>query len=230
MLKKIGDAAKESALATTGGGIVLVLLPSTAMVFGQAFFAEFPMIGLPTLAILGIMILFGALSLISTIFQRLGLADKTEALALPPGSIRAAIALSLIVLFGLISIMLYQSVADPYPITNLTQGQKEAMLRETGNRVMAVIPQSCGAAQCSDITQLYTVHLVQPQGKDSTDMAKQLLILVGTLMTSVTSFYFGSRTSIATNTAMKEVSVGEVPASQRSTTFEPRIDTPNEPT
>ena len=39
----------------------------------------------------------------------------------------------------------------------------------------------------------YSVLVRQPQGQESTDLAKQLLILIGTLMTSVTSFYFASR-------------------------------------
>jgi len=44
---------------------------------------------------------------------------------------------------------------------------------------------------------LYTVHLRQQPGTEATDLAKQLLILIGTLMTSVTSFYFASRTTEA---------------------------------
>ena len=36
---------------------------------------------------------------------------------------------------------------------------------------------------------------VSAQAQESVDLAKQLLILIGTLMTSVTSFYFASRTT-----------------------------------
>lgn len=236
MLSGFRHATRENAKATTGGGVILVFLPSCAVFFGQDMLAKNYIVGLPTLAILGIMILFGALSLISTIFEQLGLANKDEALALPPGSIRAAISLSLIVLFALISIMLYQSVADPYEIPNLTIEQKNMMLSEPINRIMAVIPQKCPQPSC--LQSLYTVHLVQPQNKDSTDLAKQLLILIGTLMTSVTSFYFGARTSATSpiagvRTAQSEIETHPQPLDndRRKTlgTQAPSIDEPNLP-
>jgi hypothetical protein len=186
--------------------------------------------GLPVLAIFGIMILFGALALVSTLFARLDLSCRDEALALPPGSIRAAIALSLIVLFALVSVMLYQSLSRPYPVEHLSYAQKEALVREPGNRVLGVLPEKCrtdtavpattpasaggasgvasapapaspasaaGRVDCPASDLLYTVHLRQSPGSEATDLAKQLLILIGTLMTSVVSFYFASRSTEA---------------------------------
>ena len=99
-----------------GAGLALVVLPSAALIMFVATLEKHSMVGLPILAIFGIMILFGALALISTVFARLDLSAPAEALALPPGSIRAAIALALIVLFALISVMLYQSLSQPYVI------------------------------------------------------------------------------------------------------------------
>lgn len=194
MLENIHKRAKESTGGAFGAGLVLVVLPSIALIAGQRIFSEKPMLGLPAMAILGIMILFGSLSLISTVFARLELANQAEALALPSGSIRAAIALSLIVLFAIISIMLYQSVAEPYPIKGLSQDQMEKFLSDPRNRVFAIVNEDC-PAPCAPASQRYTVHVMRPQGQESTDLAKQLLILVGTLMASVTSFYFGSRTA-----------------------------------
>lgn len=158
------------------------------------------------------MILFGALALISAVFARLDLSCPGEALALPPGSIRAAIALALIVLFALISVMLYQSLSAPYSVDDLSYEQKNAMLQEPVNRVLAVRPAGCPAdapSPCMPTAMRYTVHLRQAPGAESTDLAKQLLILIGTLMTSVTSFYFASRTAEAT---AKAAGVARAPA------------------
>jgi hypothetical protein len=211
-----------------GAGFVLIVLPSVALLWKLGNLDRHPVIGLPLLAIFGIMILFGALALISTVFARLQLSAPAEALALPPGSIRAAIALSLIVLFALIAVMLYQSLSQPYSVSDLTYPQKEAFVHEPSNHVLGVVPQvpckppkdatspasaapesapapapvataprEAVGTPCTPQQMLYTVHLRQQPGSEATDLAKQLLILIGTLMTSVTSFYFASRTTEA---------------------------------
>lgn len=200
-----------------GLGAALVVLPCVGLYFGIDHLAANATVGLPVLAIFGIMILFGALALVATLFQRLGLTNPNQALALPEGSIRAAIALSLIVLFAIISIMLYRSILEPYKINGLTLNERKALLEKAADRVMANIDEPCqaGAATaalaasaasaagsaspatgklvCAPEDQRFTLHLRPPPAQESTDLAKQLLILVGTLMTSVTSFYFATR-------------------------------------
>jgi hypothetical protein len=197
-----------------GLGAALVVLPCVGLYLGIDRLAANATVGLPVMAIFGIMILFGALALVATLFQRLGLTNPNQALALPEGSIRAAIALALIVLFAIISIMLYRSILEPYKITGLTLAERKALLEKSADRVMASIDEPCqaGAATaalaasaagtagpatgqpvCAPEDQRYTLHLRPPPAQESTDLAKQLLILVGTLMTSVTSFYFATR-------------------------------------
>ena len=194
-----------------GAGLVLVVLPSLALFLGIGFLSRHLVVALPLMAIFGIMILFGSMSLTSTLFARLNLSNRNEALALPTGSIRATIALSLIVLFAIIAIMLFQSLAEPYRITGLTQDEQAAITKDPRNRVLAVrvapcattppvAPSSSSAAPAtrdaaSSPAPCYDVHLIQPAGQDAIDIAKQLLVLVGTLMTSVTSYYFASRTA-----------------------------------
>jgi hypothetical protein len=198
-IEQNGSLSKKLKKATggaVGAGLVLVVLPCIGLVAGMHEISRIPAVGLPILAIFGIMILFGALALTSTLFARLSLADPAEALALPPGSIRAAIALALIVLFAIIAIMLYQSVSEPYRITGLTEADKTIVLRDLANRVIAVRPEPCPGGVTGCVPH-FEVHVVQPRGQESTDLAKQLLILVGTLMTSVTSFYFAARTGAA---------------------------------
>jgi hypothetical protein len=58
------------------------------------------------------MALFATLALVAITFSVAGLSDPTQALGLPEGSVRAAIALSLIVIFAIISIFMYTSLAS----------------------------------------------------------------------------------------------------------------------
>ena len=58
---------------------------------------------LPLLAIGGVVVLIFMLATVSMIFSALGLTNKELAMGLPEGSIRAVIALSLIVLFAILS-------------------------------------------------------------------------------------------------------------------------------
>ncbi len=179
----------EFAGGAFGAGLVLVVVPIVALCFGLYFDVGAGARGfaLPILAIFGIMILFGSLALVSTLFARLSLSDRTQALALPRGSVRAALALALVVLFSIISITLYESAADPYEITGLTEAQVEALKRDVTNRVVAIVP-TCSGSACT-----FSVHVIQAGDPEANALAKQLLVLIGTLMTSVTSFYFASR-------------------------------------
>ncbi len=181
-----------------GAGLVLVALPCAALFYVIKEADKLPSVGLPILTIFGVMILFGALALVSTLFARLELSDRSQALALPEGSIRAAIALALIVLFAIISIMLYQSSSKPevIEIKGLSEAAMSGMTQNPANRVVAIVPDSCAKPSppdedCKD--KRFTIHIRLAPAQEATDLAKQLLILIGTLMTSVTSFYFASR-------------------------------------
>lgn len=195
------DPGKEKAEELLGGavgaGLVLVAIPTLVLVYVINEADKLPSVGLPILAIFGIMILFGSIALVSTLFARLKLSDPSQALALPEGSIRAAIALALIVLFAIISVMLYQSSSKPevIKVTALKEAEMSSMIQNPANRVAAVVPESCipspASEECKD--KRFTVHVRLAPAQESTDLAKQLLILIGTLMTSVTSFYFASR-------------------------------------
>ena len=66
---------------------------------------------LPLIAIGGVVVLIFMLTVVAMMFSILGLANKDQAMALPEGSIRAVIALSLIVLFAILSVFLYQGVS-----------------------------------------------------------------------------------------------------------------------
>lgn len=187
-----------------GAGLVLVALPMFFLVFGVDWFSRHAIVGLPLLAILGILLLFGAMAITSSLFQSLGLADKGEALALPPGSVRAAIALSLVVLFATIAIMLFQTLAQegtPKRLEGLSDEEKTLVLKQPGTRVMSVRKLPCTSVAASapppapSAPACYDVEVAATPSSEAVDLAKQLLTLIGTLMTSVTSFYFAAKTA-----------------------------------
>lgn len=180
----------------TGAGLVLVLLPCVALYFGLPRINALPLAGLPVLAVFGIMVLFGALAITAALFSGLKLADRSQALALPEGSVRAAIALALIVLFAIIAIMLHQSASQSLRLAGLSEADKQAVLQDARNQVSAVLPDTCArpaTPTCAPEDRRFMVMLRLPASPESNDLAKQLLVLIGTLMTSVTSFYFAAR-------------------------------------
>lgn len=216
--------------------LLLILLPMVLVSCHIDDLAADKQIGLPALAILGICALFGTCALIAVVFAQFQLSDRTQALALPEGSIRAAIALSLIVLFAIIAIMLYQSSVngERYEIEGLSSAEKQKIVLENSTRVAAIRPWTCDIAGSSgkaglgatkpqisvseaktavDVPKLgasspdavvstsdgrvsldcYKVTIRVAESSAASDLAKQLLVLIGTLMTAVTSFYFASR-------------------------------------
>ncbi|SHN18515.1 hypothetical protein [Rhizobacter sp. OV335] len=227
-----GKPASGHLSGAVGAGLVLVFLPSMALVLYLKPFSDHPAFGYPILAIFGIMILLGALALVSTLFNRLELSAANEALGLPPGSIRATIALSLIVLFALLAVMLYQSLSGAEAITlrGLNEAAKQRLVADAANGSVLVTPVACpaataasgGAAAAASSAAAdpcaggalfkYDVQLGHVVSTAAVDFAKQLLTLIGTLMTSVVSFYFAAKSTETATTkaidAMKTQAAG----------------------
>jgi hypothetical protein len=138
---------------------------------------------LATVSVIGLIVL---LTLIVVIFQALGLADKTQALALPDGSIRALIAFSLIAIFGVVYVFIYTRMSrDPIqhlgPMPLLDAQHIQAMLKDA-----VLTPGPAGTA---------TVNY--HSDPTANDFAKQGFTALITLITSVISFYFGAATAIS---------------------------------
>jgi hypothetical protein len=152
-------------------------------------------IQLPLLAIAGVVALLASLTLVSLAFSVVGSSDRTQALALPEGSIRAVLALSLVVLFAIISVYLYSSLTagELEKIENLQETQKEAFLRMTPGAIAVAAGSLPAATPGAAATPLYAVYFRDVVGQGAQDFAKQLLVLIGTLVTSVASFYFGAK-------------------------------------
>ncbi|MES2194929.1 MAG: hypothetical protein V4517_10960 [Pseudomonadota bacterium] len=143
---------------------------------------------LPLVAIGGVIVLVLLLTAVATMFSILSLTNNTQALGLPEGSIRAVIALSLIVLFAILSVFLYQNIGGTrVTIPDQTMAQLDAFSKTYPNArdIQAVRADKPG---------FYDISYRTPNPA-SDEFAKQLLVLLGTLMTAVTSFYLGAGTA-----------------------------------
>jgi hypothetical protein len=149
---------------------------------------------LALLAIGGVVVLILLLTAVAMVFSILQLTNNTQAMGLPEGSIRAVIALSLIVLFAILSVFLYQgvSIGSRSVIPNLPNAERLQFIREhtTAQDIQSKLTQK-GAEGKED---LYEVSY-RSANATADDFAKQMLVLLGTLMTAVTSFYLGAGTA-----------------------------------
>jgi hypothetical protein len=135
-------------LLALGGGALVVFVLVWVMLKFTGTDATSTIVGLPLIVIVGVIVLLIVIALVTFTFSVLGLTSKKEALGLPDGSVRSIIALMLLVLFSILAIYLYNSVAHG--------------------------------------------GLTDASAKDAVDIAKQLITLLGTLVTAVASFYFAS--------------------------------------
>src|SRR4051794_21044223 len=169
-------------------GFVVVSLTFAAFVALVSKFGE--TIALPMLSIAGLVLLLICLSGIAYVFSRMGLQDKTQALGLPAGSIQSVIALSLIVIFAILSVFLFFNVGavPAHPLKGLTQQESTSQATLLGTSF-------AGYGKEADGT--YTVYVRDPGTDARADIGKQLIVLIGTLMTSTVSFYFATRATVA---------------------------------
>jgi hypothetical protein len=101
-----------------GNGWTLVVLgvtASLAILGAIAYLANslYVAYSLPLLIVGGAVVFLLVLSVVVLIFRRLGLTNPSFALGLPEGSIRAVIALILILVFFVVALYIYISVANP---------------------------------------------------------------------------------------------------------------------
>lgn len=171
--------------------IAILLVVMIGAVFGGVHFlgTEKPAaeVGLPVIMIVGVVGLLLAIAAMVGIFAYFNLALKGEALGLPDGSVRAVIALSLVLLFAIVTIFLYSDLSKRGHIVaspDLADAEWQAFQR-------LVPPSQIVATQTTadNKTRVFYRDVSNPVGED---FAKQLLVLLGTLVTSVASFYFGT--------------------------------------
>lgn len=147
-----------------------------------------------------------ALALAAAMFSRLKLSNRDEAFALPVGSIRALLAVGimmLLVVFGL-SAMQADENAEPrldksFASVEIPAGELTARIGDYEKQGFSVVVTTAGVADADPAkakpakADLY--NKVRIQGPNDAEASKQLVTAIITLLTTVVGFYFGSRTS-----------------------------------
>jgi hypothetical protein len=135
-------------------------------------------------AVFGVILLLATITIVAVSFALLKMNDNTQALALPEGSVRAIIALSMLVIFLMLSVFLYSDQAAnsrPQTLNGLTQKELDAI---PPDEIIAG-PTPAGGPSFS-VTIL-------PRNPVSADFAKQIFTSISTMVISIAAFYFGTR-------------------------------------
>lgn len=175
---------------------------------------------LPLLVIAGLVALLGILAVMAISFRTVNLANPSQALGLPEGTVRAVIALSLILIFAVVTVYLFEELSsEPMLTTSAATAGATAPSGTTGGtgatgaggQTSVTATATTGTTGSAGVTgptgATGATGATGPSGTQTAkaaaaqDFAKQLLIMLGTLITSITSFYFGSKTASDTSGA-----------------------------
>jgi len=189
-----GNLVKWILLLLTGG---LVL----AVGFGgfQYMSKRLPQAALTFVVVDGVILLLVTVTLVAVAFALLKMNDNTQALALPEGSIRAIIALSLLVIFVMLTVYLYSDQAGNVKaetVTGLTQQQVDAIPKELIDSTKPEV-----ASPGSPPT--FSVTMLRPRNQVSADFSKQIFTAVSTMVISIAAFYFGTRAVASARSAVE---------------------------
>lgn len=173
-------------LAATVG--LLILLASSDTTGGNTEAA------LSLVFVAATVVLVLVVSALAIVLRRLGLTDGTQAMGLPAGSIRAVIALLLIMLFFIAAVFIFNRSQNTFEEGDLRT------IEGVSVEQYAAIPTTdlkSATERTVDDAVVYDVVLYPPSKNTETsdDLAKQLVTTVGTLVTAVAAFYFGTATA-----------------------------------
>jgi len=126
------------------------------------------------------------------VMRALDMGAPGEALGMPEGSIRALIAMSLILIFAIIGILVFNagSAGTEVVSSGVTQAQIDA-LRADGAIVVSQTLQT--PVPAAPAAPLYDVTTRTAMTQEAHDFGLQLMTTVSTLVVAVAGFYFGSR-------------------------------------
>lgn len=123
-------------------------------------------------------------------FSRLGLSERGQALGLPDGSVRAVLAVALLLLFVAAPLYMFtQLLPGAQTIEGVSDADVANLKQDPSIRHLIVVPKD----------GKNTVYFDRAPDAASFDFAKDMKGILGTLVTSVISFYFGAK--VATSAA-----------------------------
>jgi hypothetical protein len=160
-------------------------------------------LSLSAVVLVGLALVVMLMSVLVIVYSVIGVADATQALALPEGSVRALIAFSLVLIFVCLGAFLYNSVNE----SALSPGGKangvtEVQLADLKTQFVVTYeparnPNGSVQTETDGKNQLYNATYFIKPNKDAEDFAKQIFTTLATVFVSVISFYFGSSTTTA---------------------------------
>jgi len=168
----------------------ILILAAAILVFGAGIGGflitqNAQQVQLTFVAIFGVILLLATITLVAVSFALLKMNDNTQALALPEGSVRAIIALSMLVIFLMLSVFLYSDQATnsrPQTLNGLTKTQVDAIPKD---EIVAGPTPATGSSM--------SVTILLPRNPVSADFAKQIFTSISTMVISIAAFYFGTR-------------------------------------
>lgn len=170
-------------LVGIGWGLLL-LFRQIQVAPGTPLFSR-PEVMLTLMTVGGLIALLAAVSLVAAIFAAVGLADSKQALGLPEGSVRAIIALGLIVVFVIGGAYFYSDLSTSGAVTRYTDLLPEEVNAFASSSIVSKVPSSAPGR--------FDIVVKTEKSPVSQDIAKQILTAIITLVTAVSAFYFGTR-------------------------------------
>ena len=157
----------------------------------------------------GVLTFFFGLAGLIALMRALGLSQEDSALGMPQGSIRAFMALILIMLFFLMAVFLYLDVArtgNDQRFSGVSEDGYNRML-ESGLVIAAVpyeIPPPEGSNAEPETRWDVVVRTSRQSSEVAENIANQLVTVLGTLIVAISSFYFGANAVEAASRKSKE--------------------------
>ena len=161
-------------------------------------------ISLTVLLAAGVVALVLGLAVVAVFMAWHKLADARAPLGLPEGSVRAVIALTLILIFAILSIFVF---SQTNPSTSVSPGLTAAQVELLDPaRITQITPrlavQSVGNDGQPTLETVYDVQLSSAPSEASVDLANQLITTVGTLVAAIAAFYFGANSVASASQAI----------------------------
>ena len=191
------------ALVISGGITVAVLAAAVVLLIMLSSEAKEsgPETALSLVFVAAAVVLILVVCTLTIVFKRLRLSDPEEPMGLPRGSIRAVIALLLIMLFFIAALFLFNSTRESPPDASDTRQLTAITAERLGEIPTTDIRTS--SPRTENGTVVYDVVLYPRSSitQSSNDLAKQLVTTLATLVTAIAAFYFGAN---SVSSAMKE--------------------------
>ena len=187
-----------SAVVLVGSLLGVLLVLGTIYIWLANKGILFPDFALPMLLLAGVVLFLGAIAVLVNVYRSIGLQDQQHALGLPEGSVRAIIALILVFLFFVAVTFIYSSALRGGGVTSL-QG-----LTPTQFAQIPVADLVSSTPHPLSNPTSYDVMVRTNVPRAAEDIGKNLVVLLGTLVTAVAAFYFGTNSATSAAAAARQ--------------------------